>query len=237
MAKRAFLLVATVAIVFSQDISAAAANVPQGEWIIVVGGVSMNQWEQYKAQPHDHWWANFVHAARIRTEQLRAQLGPNAPITWLVYKPGYVERSKQDGADLIANINSVRDAYNLHLVYFDKGAQVINYLNNGQPRTELKIAGFEYFGHSNRACFMFDYSNVVDSSSKAWLHEKELTQIDRRAFAKGAFVKSWGCHTGEEMSKYWHAATGVRMWGAIGKTQFMNDELPILTSEGGKWVN
>ena len=26
-------------------------------------------------------------------------------------------------------------------------------------------------------------------------------------------------------------------WGAIGKTQFMDEELPILTSEGGKWVN
>jgi len=237
MTKRLLPLIAMVAIVFSQAISAAAAKIPQGEWIIVVGGVSMHQWEQYKAQPHDHWWANFVHAARIRTQQLRAELGDNALITWLVYKPGYVARSKQDGVDLIANINSVRDAYNLHLVYFDKGSQVINYLNSGQPRTELKIAGFEYFGHSNRACFMFDYSNVVGSSSKEWLHEKELTQIDRRAFAKGAFVKSWGCHTGEEMSSYWHAATGTRMWGAIGKTQFMNDELPILTSEGGKWVN
>jgi hypothetical protein len=237
MTKRLLPLIAMVAIVFSQAISAAAAKIPQGEWIIVVGGVSMHQWEQYKAQPHDHWWANFVHAARIRTQQLRTELGDNALITWLVYKPGYVARAKQDGVDLIANINSVRDAYNLHLVYFDKGSQVINYLNSGQPRTELKIAGFEYFGHSNRACFMFDYSNVVDSSSKAWLHEKELTQINRRAFAKGAFVKSWGCHTGEEMSSYWHAATGTRMWGAIGKTQFMNDELPILTSEGGKWVN
>lgn len=237
MTKRFLPLIAMVAIVFSQANSAAAAKIPQGEWIIIVGGVSMHQWEQYKAQPHDHWWANFVHAARIRTQQLRAELGENTLITWLVYKPGYVERSKQDGVDLIANINSVRDAYNLHLIYFDKGSQVINYLNSGQPRPELKIAGLEYFGHSNRACFMFDYSNVVDSSSKAWLHEKELTQIDRRAFAKGAFVKSWGCHTGEEMSKYWHAATGVRMWGAIGKTQFMNDELPILTSEGGKWVN
>ena len=235
MAKRLLLIIAIVVLVCAQRTS--AANVPQGEWIVVVGGVSMYQWEQYKTQPHDHWWANFVHAARIRTEELRAQLGPNAPITWLVYKPGYLERSKQDGVDLIANINSVRDAYNLHLVYFDNGSQVINYLNNGQPRTELKIAGFEYFGHSNRACFMFDYSNLVDSSSKAWLHETDLTRIDRRAFAKGAFVKSWGCHTGEEMSRYWHAATGTRMWGALGKTQFMDEELPILTSEGGKWVN
>ena len=99
--------------------------------------------KKYKTEPHDHWWANFVHAARIRTEQLRAELGENAMITWLVYKPGYLARSKQDGMDLIGNINSVRDAYHLNLVYFDNGGQVINYLNNGQPRSELKIAGFE----------------------------------------------------------------------------------------------
>jgi hypothetical protein len=237
MVERSLSLIAIVALVFLQAISATAANLPQGEWIIVVGGVSMHQWEKYKAYPHDHWWANFVHAARLRTQQLRAELGDNAMITWLVYKPGYVERSKQDGVDLVANIDSVRDVYGLHLVYFDKGGDVINYLNNGQPRSEIKIAGFEYFGHSNKACFMFDYSNVVDSSSKAWMHETDLKQIDRRAFARRAFVKSWGCHTGEEMSKYWYGATGTHMWGAIGKTQFMDDELPILTSEGGKWVN
>src|SRR5438270_2645930 len=180
MAKR-FLLIA-VLLAFIRPVS--AAKLPQGEWIIVVGGVSMHQWEKYKAQPHDHWWANFIHAARIRTEQLRAQPGPDARITWLVYKPGYVDRGKQDGQDLIANINSVRDKYNLRLVYFSRGSEVIDYLNNGQPRAQVRIAGFEYFGHSNRACFMFDYSNVVDSSSKAWLHESDLVKIDRHAFAK-----------------------------------------------------
>src|SRR5438067_11940646 len=134
MAKRLLLIIAIVVLVCAQRTS--AANVPQGEWIVVVGGVSMHQWEQYKTQPHDHWWANFVHAARIRTEQLRAELSENAMITWLVYKPGYVARAKQDGADLIANINSVRDAYHLNLIYFVKGGAVINYLNNGQPRTD-----------------------------------------------------------------------------------------------------
>src|SRR5205085_11239705 len=129
---------------------APAAPVP-GENIILVGGPSLMQWEQYKAQPHDHWWANFIHAARIRTEQLRTQLGPDAKITWLVYKPGYVDRGKQDGQDLIADINSVRDKYNLRLIYFSHGSEVIDYLNNGEPRAQAKIAGFEYFGHSNRA--------------------------------------------------------------------------------------
>ena len=86
------------------------------EWILLVGGPSMQQWEQYKAQPHDHWWANFVHAARLRTEQLRAQLGPDAMITWLVYKQGYIDRAEQEHQDLISHIESVRDKYNINLV-------------------------------------------------------------------------------------------------------------------------
>jgi hypothetical protein len=214
--------------------SALAAN---GEYIIVVGGPSMYQWEKYKVYPHDHWWANFVHAARLRTEQVRAQLGPDARITWLVYKQGYLDRATQEHQDLIGLIDSVREKFNLNLVWFHAGSEVIDYLNNGQPRNRVKIAGFEYFGHSNRACFMFDYSNVLDSASKSWLHENELSKIDRRAFAHGAYVRSWGCHTGESMSKKWYHATGTHMIGAIGKTQFMMEELPVLTSTDGKWVN
>jgi len=63
-----------------------------------------------------------------------------------------------------------------------------------------------------------------------------FSKIDRHIFAKGAFVKSWGCHTGEEMSKYWHAATGTRMWGAIGKTHSWMKNYPF-SHRSGKWVN
>ena len=215
----------------------AQTKIPPGEYIIVVGGPSLHEWEKYKAQPHDHWWANFVHSGRVRTEQLRAELGPDRLITWLVYGQGYKDRAAQEKQDLIGNINSVRDKYNLNLIYFRNGSEVINYINNGRPRREMKVAGFEFFGHSNKACFMFDYSNVLDSASKSWLHETELTKIDRRAFARGAFVRSWGCHTGESMSKKWKAATGIPMWGAIGKTQYMMNELPVLTSQNARWVN
>jgi hypothetical protein len=227
------LLVCTLSIL---ALGAKAATFPQGEWIIVVGGPSLHQWEQYKAQPHDHWWANFVHAARLRTEQLRDGLGPDAPITWLVYKQGYLDRAEQEHQDLIGFIESVRDKYNLNLVWFHAGSEVINYLNAGPLRDKMKVAGFEYFGHSNKACFMFDYSNVLDSASKSWLHESELRRINGHAFAKRAYIQSWGCHTGESMSEKWYRATGTHMIGAIGKTQFMMEELPILTSPDGKWV-
>ena len=207
------------------------------EYIILVGGPSLMQWEKYKTQPHDHWWANFVRAGRIRTEQLREKFGPDAKITWLVYKQGYVDRAAQEKMDLLGFIDSVREKFDLNLIYFRKGDEVINYLNNGQPREQVKIAFFEFFGHSNKACFMFDYSSNVDSACKSWLHESELGKIKRTNFTRDALIRSWGCHTGERMSQKWHQAVGNRMWGVIGKTQYMTNELPVISTPGGKWTN
>src|ERR1700745_2456507 len=116
-----------------------AASPASGEYIILVGGPSMYQWEKYKTYPHDHWWANFVHAARLRTDQLRTELGPDAKITWLIYRQGYEDRGKQEKQDLISLIGTVRDKLNLNLVWFGAGHEVIDYLNHGQPRDQLKV--------------------------------------------------------------------------------------------------
>ena len=212
-------------------------NVPpsDGEYVILTGGVSLMCWEKFKAQPHDNWWMNFVRASRIRIQQLEAA-NPNVQITWLVYRPAYLARAKQEKNDLLSHIASVRDAFHVKLVYFDTADEVVNYLNAGQPRNTVKITGFEFFGHSNKACWMFDYSNNMDSASKCWLHENDLKKIHRGIFARDAFIKSWSCHTGESMSKKFYSATGARMWGAMGKTQYMTDELPILSTAGGHWT-
>src|SRR5436309_15207832 len=106
MTKRFLPLAAIFALALARPIP--AANLPQGEWIILVGGVSLNQWEKYKAQPHDHWWANFVHAARIRTAQLRDQFAPDLMITWLGYKPAYIQPAKPVVLGFAGDINSVR---------------------------------------------------------------------------------------------------------------------------------
>lgn len=205
------------------------------EHVIISGGVSLMQWEKYKMQPHDNWWMNFVRAARIRIQQLKEE-SPGEQITWLVFRPSYVSRAREDSNNLLNHIESVKDAYGVKLVYFDRTSQLIDYLNNGQPRDRVKIATLEYFGHSNKACFLFDYSNNIDSASKVWLHENELKQIRRGIFERNAYVKSWGCHTGESMSKKWAAATGTKMIGAVGKTQYMTEELPIISTPGGRWV-
>lgn len=206
-----------------------------GETVIVSGGVSLWVWEKWKAKPHDLWWANFVRAARIRIQQIRAQR-PDQEITWFVHRPSYITRGRQDGRDYLSLITSVRDAFGVRIKWFDSASQVVDYLNHGQPRDRVKINNLEWFVHSNKACFMFDYSNNIDSGSKCWLHENELKRINRGIFTRDALVRSWGCHTGESMSKKWRSAIGVPMWGVRGKTQYLTEELPVPSTPGGRWL-
>lgn len=235
--KRFAALLIPLLILFGAIAPARAAAVTP-EYIVLVGGPSLMVWEKYKGPAaHDHWWANFVRAARIRTEQIREKYGSDAKITWLVYKQGYIDRGKQEKQDLLPLIGSVRDKFNLNLVYFRDGADVIDYLNHGQPRDQVKVAFFEYFGHSNAACFMFDYSSNVDSASKSWLRDTDLANINRTVFTRDAEIRSWGCYTGLRMAKAWHNSVGNRMWGVTGKTQYMTDELPVIATAGARWTN
>ena len=206
-----------------------------GEAIIVSGGLSLYIWEKWKAQPHDKWWLNFIRAAQLRIAQIQ-QLDPQRQITWLVYRPGYITRGLQDGQDYISAINGIRESLHVKLMWFDTTSQLLNYINAGQPRDRVKINNLEFFCHSNKACFLFDYSNNIDSASKVWLHENDMRKINRGIFTKDALVRSWGCHTGESMSSRFRSATGVPMWGLTGKSQYMTDELPLPATAAGHWT-
>ena len=205
----------------------------------------MREWENLRPEQvrHDRWWGNFVRAARIRMEQIRAEKGPDAMITWLVFRTGYEKRGVEDGIDYIPNILSVQQKVNCRLVWFRSTDEVIDYLNNGGQgvsRATTKIAGFEYFGHSNKYCFTFDYSGEVLGASKIFFHQDDFKRLQPGIFARGARVQSWGCYTGEAMSQAFRAQTGVRMIGAKGKTDYSNcwqNTLPQLATSAGRWVH
>jgi len=218
----------------------AAPPDPNDEYILVSGGPSLVSWENYRAanQRHDKWWGNFIRTARIRVQQLQKRY-PNLQITWLVYRPGYITRQAEDGAPLISNIESVRDKYGIKLVWFDSTSQLVNYVNSGRNRRQSKINGFEYFGHSNKFCMVFDYSNHVLGASRAFLHQSQIGMFNKGAFAKNAYCRSWGCHSGEAFTDEWKKALGVPMVGAIGKTDYSESWrqiLPFISSSGGRWV-
>ncbi|MDD5351081.1 MAG: hypothetical protein PHQ12_12790 [Chthoniobacteraceae bacterium] len=210
---------------------------PNFEYVLLSGGPSLMIWEKWKNPPHDLWWQNFIRAAEIRVQELESQGVPGSQITWMVYLPSYETRGRQDGKNFAGEIAARARAQGVKLRFFRNAQAVIDYLNTGRPREQVKVADLEYFGHSNKACWMFDYSNQVDSASKVWLHEDDFPRLlVPGIFAKGAFVKSWGCHTGESMSQKFRRANRVCMWGAIGRTQYNTDELPSLCGPGtAKW--
>lgn len=219
--------------------TAGAALDPNDEYIIVSGGPSLMAHESYRreAHRHDRWWGNFIRTARIRIEQLQKASNGAVNITWLVYRPGYETRQAEEGQPLLSNIESVRDKYGIRLVWFGSTDELIQYVNAGQNRSSVKVSGFEYFGHSNKYCFVFDYSNHILGASQSFLHQSDLKRLSRKAFARGAYCKSWGCHSGEAFSAEWRRVTGTKMIGAIGKTDYSKTyegTLPFV-SPGGRW--
>ncbi len=231
------LFLAAIALLDPQISRAASPQEPAepGETIIVSGGVSLFAWEKYKVQPHDKWWMNFVRAGQLRIAEIQ-RAKPEQQITWLVYRPAYNSRSRQDGQDYTSTISGMASSQHVRMIWFDSTPQLLNYINHGQPRDRVKINDLEFFVHSNKACFLFDYSNQIDSASKVWLHENDLTQINRGIFTRDALVRSWGCHTGESMSSRFRSATGVTMWGLTGKSQYLTDELPVAATAAGRWT-
>jgi hypothetical protein len=207
------------------------------EDIVLTGGPALRFMEHGKGDvSHDVYWFNFVDASVIRLKDLKDRAKPDELVTWLIYRPAYAARSQEMGLDLLAQLQDKAKNLGVRLVWFNNQAELIAYLNKGFDRNKIKIADFDYFGHSNKACFLFDYSNAIDTMSIAWLHVNDLNKIDDDIFADDAICKSWGCHSGEMYSKWWKSHFDVAMTGAIGKTDFAHGGLPQLSSSDGKWA-
>lgn len=211
------------------------AVVPKREIVIVSGGPAMRTFERDKKASHDKYWGNFIDSALLRFKQLQPQLPPGEKITWLVYRPGYKQRGAEMVTDLLDEVMARANKADVNLLWFDRAPQVVNYLNRGKDRNTTPVGLFEYFGHSNKACFLFDYSNGVDGMSIDYLHVRDLSDINQNAIAGDAKSKSWGCHSGELFSASWKKRFGTPMEGAIGKTDYSHGGLPFLSSNGGRW--
>ena len=203
--------------------------------VIVTGGPAMRKWENLRVSDdqHDRWWANFVRASTLRMDEIRKAYGANAAIVWMVYQPSYQARGREDRQPYTSWIAQVAAKNKATLVWFNGSGSFIQQLNS-RPRESVET--FDFFGHSNRYAFMFDYSNEIMGASTAWLHERDLPRIKASIFARNAYCKSWGCHTGESMSKVWRNATGVSLEGARGPTTYTEVGHGILPVVHGSWV-
>lgn len=203
--------------------------------VVVTGGPAMRKWENYRVtdDQHDRWWANFVRASTLRMAEIRLAYGSNAPIVWMVYQPSYQNRAREDGQPYTNWIAEQAAKRRATLVWFNSSGNFIQTLNS-RPRGSIET--FDFFGHSNRYAFLFDYSNEIMGASTAWLHERDLPRIKSSIFSPNAYCKSWGCHTGESMSAVWKSATGVALEGARGPTSYTEvgqGKMPVVH---GGWV-
>jgi hypothetical protein len=203
------------------------------EHVIVSGGPALRKWEDFRVKDdqHDRWWANFIRAATLRMAEIRQAYGPDAKIVWMVYQPGYQTRGREDGKPYTTWIAEQAAKRRVSLIWFNSSGGFIQSLNS-RPRGS--VTTFDFFGHSNRHAFMFDYGNDVMAASTAWLHERDLPRIKSSIFDRNAYCKSWGCHTGESMSATWKRTIGIPLEGARGKTLYTSvghGEMPIV--EGG----
>ena len=243
MSPRPFLVKAVLLLLTMLALSATVAQA-QNEYIVCSGGPALRKWEdlRQRSQQHDRWWGNFVRPARVRMQELQRTQPKGTIITWLVYRDSYLRRAGEDRDPLTSHVESVQRTYGINLVWFRSQDELINYINRGGgqvSRGRNKISGFEFYGHSNKHCFLFDYSSEVYAASTVWLHENDLGRLNRSAFARGAYCHSWGCHTGESMSRAWKKATGVPMIGAIGKTDYSFMHLrgwKVALGQGGRWT-
>jgi hypothetical protein len=191
----------------------------QAEHVIVTGGPALRKWENYRVSDdqHDRWWANFVRASTLRMAEVRLAYGKDASLVWLVYRPGYEARGREDGKPYTQWIAEQASKRSATLIWFTTGGDFINKLNS-RPRGSVE--SFDYFGHSNKFCFLFDYGSEIMAASTEWLHERDIPRLKSSIFKSNAYCKSWGCHTGGSMSQVWKRHIGIGLEGALGKTVY-----------------
>lgn len=204
--------------------------------VILTGGVALKTWEILRGPAkHDNWWANFVRASTVRMEQARRE-NPAEKFVWIVYRPAYQTRSKEEKTNYVNMIRDLATKYKAKLVFVDTADQAYAAIN-AVPKGGERITSFYYFGHSNAYAFMLDYSNSIIGSSKQWLHEDDLAKrIRRDAFSPQAKCYSYGCYTGRSMSAKWKAAFGVPMVGNTESTRYQpvgDGRMPV---GAGRWV-
>ncbi len=207
----------------------------RADHVIVTGGPALRKWENLRVLPdqHDRWWANFVRASTLRMAEIRTVYGPDAPLVWIVYQPGYQTRGREDGKPYTTWITELAAERHATLIWFSTANGFVQALN-ARPRGSVET--FDFFGHSNRYAFMFDYGNEIMAVSASWLHERDLSRIKNSVFARNAYCKSWGCHTGESMSAVWKRAIGIPLEGAKGPTDYTVISDGRLPEVHGRWT-
>ncbi len=203
--------------------------------VVLSGGVALKSWEHLRGPAaHDNWWANFIRAATVHMD-IELKKRPDARFVWIVFRPAYITRGKEEGKDYISMIREQATKRRAKLVFVDTADQAYAAINAAGGNAH-RVTSFYYFGHSNAHAFMLDYSNTIIGSSKHFMHEDELaSKLNPAAFAPNATCYSFGCYTGMSMSQVWTRVIGVRLWGNTESTRYHPVGWGSMPSGNGLW--
>jgi len=204
--------------------------------VILTGGVALKSWENLRGKnAHDRWWANFIRASTMQMSGINKR-DPKAKILWIVFRPSYLTRQREDGKTYVKWINGHAVKYHAKLVWVKTAKEAVAAIN-AAPQGKRRIKNFTYFGHSNAYAFMLDYSNDIIGSSTEWIHERDIKGwIKAESFEPNAVCWSYGCFTGLSMSRHWREALGIPLWGNTEATRYQPLSQGRMPEGTGKWV-
>ena len=186
----------------------ACCSFTQAVEVVLCGGVALRSWENFRGPAaHDNWWANFVRASTVYIDGALAR-NPGKDILWIVYRPSYITRGKENNTDYISRIKETAAKRNIRFKFVDSADEAFAAINKAPRNKKDRITAFFYFGHSNPHAFMLDYSNDIMAASTAWMHEKDLaSRINPAVFEPNGRLRGLVCERFAADWRVWDAPT------------------------------
>jgi hypothetical protein len=203
----------------------------QGEHVIIVGGISVNDPED-----HDKWPLNFLAAGWIWAKRLKRN------VRMIMFTPPYEARvaeqkkehvkvivpleprrtrkgpRKKDQQHFLKLMQQQAKALKFALVLIKTSAELTAALKRC-----TRVASIHYFGHSSRDYCYLDFSMNGSglSGEQNWSAQDAIGVADT-LFEPGATFSSYGCHQGEDDGLAYKlcAIWRIKTLGAIGKTHY-----------------
>ena len=217
---------------------------PYGNRKVVVTGGKDN---------HNYNSMNFVEASKIQIKGYKRN-GHDEKINWLVFDLDYSLKYKE-------KMTNWAKSYNVELDFITKSSNLIEKINS-YSQTSVLVTNLSVFSHGTASNIAFGYENTGYEYSlydKTSINQLNVYQLSKKSFADNAMIHLYSCNSatprgfegkyfqsrkalinavdrGRSLAEELHNATGVPVWGTIGRTDYspvVKGQLPKLGEMGG----
>ena len=217
---------------------------PYGNRKVVVTGGKDN---------HNYNSMNFVEASKIQIKGYKRN-GHDEKINWLVFDLDYSLKYKE-------KMTNWAKSYNVELDFITKSSNLIEKINS-YSQTSVLVTNLSVFSHGTASNIAFGYENTGYEYSlydKTSINQLNVYQLSKKSFADNAMIHLYSCNSatprgfegkyfqsrkalinavdrGRSLAEELHNATGVPVWGTIGRTDYspvVKGQLPKLGGMGG----